>query len=146
MYHFSYQGQSSILFVYFFSIWKKWIHARRNAYALHGSLKLNKSHLPRLCSLCYSLMLFQKEQLGILKRRHNHWHYYYSQASWIPQQDLLASGHVRLFVSQLGMVSLQEAVYHGVPILGLPLTYEQGLNSDIVTMKNIGETIYMTSL
>ena len=47
---------------------------------------------------------------------------------------------MRLFVSQLGMVSLQEAVYHGVPILGLPLTYEQGLNSDIVTMKSIGET------
>ena len=46
---------------------------------------------------------------------------------------------MRLFVSQLGMVSLQEAVYHGVPILGLPLTYEQGLNSDIVTMKSIGE-------
>ena len=65
--------------------------------------------------------------------------YSFCQAPWIPQQDLLASGHVRLFVSQLGMVSLQEAVYHGVPILGLPLTYEQGLNSDIVTMKSIGE-------
>ena len=69
---------------------------------------------------------------------------YYWQAPWIPQQDLLASGHVRLFVSQLGMVSLQEAVYHGVPILGMPLTYEQGLNSDIVTMKNIGGITYMT--
>ena len=71
---------------------------------------------------------------------------FYWQAPWIPQQDLLASGHVRLFVSQLGMVSLQEAVYHGVPILGLPLTYEQGLNSDIVTMKNIGEITFICML
>ena len=76
----------------------------------------------------------------LLWRRHQ---YSFRQAPWIPQQDLLASGHVRLFVSQLGMVSLQEAVYHGVPILGMPLTYEQGLNSDIVTMKNIGEITYM---
>ena len=34
--------------------------------------------------------------------------------------------------------SLQEAVYHAVPVLGLPLTFEQKLNTHIVTSKRIG--------
>ena len=36
------------------------------------------------------------------------------------------------------MVSLQESVYHAVPVLGIPLTYEQKLNKDLVLAKNIG--------
>ena len=41
-------------------------------------------------------------------------------------------------LSQLGMVSLQESVYHGVQVLGLPLSYEQKLNANIVNNKQIG--------
>ena len=36
------------------------------------------------------------------------------------------------------MVSLQESVFHAIPVLGIPLTYEQKLNKDIVLAKNIG--------
>jgi len=38
-------------------------------------------------------------------------------------------------------MSLQESIYHGVPILGLPLTYEQNLNARIVRDKHIGTII-----
>ena len=39
-------------------------------------------------------------------------------------------GHVncRLFLTHGGLNSLQEAVYHGVPVLGLPLGGDQELN------------------
>jgi len=42
----------------------------------------------------------------------------YYQAPWLPQQDILSSEKVSLFISQLGMVSLQETVYHAVKVQG----------------------------
>ena len=51
-----------------------------------------------------------------------------------------------MFVTPLGMVSLQEAVYHGVPLLGIPITFEQKINADIVTSKNIGRVMQLEDL
>ena len=44
-----------------------------------------------------------------------------------------------MFINQIGMVSLQESVYHGVQVLGLPLSYEQKLNAHVVNKKVIGK-------
>ena len=44
-----------------------------------------------------------------------------------------------MFINQIGMVSLQESVYHGVQVLGLPLSYEQKLNAHVVNKKVIGQ-------
>lgn len=38
-----------------------------------------------------------------------------------PRQDLLGHPKIRLFITQGGHLSLQEAVYHAVPVLGLPI-------------------------
>lgn len=44
---------------------------------------------------------------------------------WAPQQDLLGDSRIRLFITHGGLLSMQEATYHGVPVLGLPVFGDQ---------------------
>lgn len=53
-------------------------------------------------------------------------------ASWLPQDDVLAHRKVRLFVSHCGMGGLNEAKYHGVPILGMPIFGDQLSNARMI--------------
>ena len=48
--------------------------------------------------------------------------------SWVPQQDLLAHPHLKVFVTHGGLLSLQETVYHATPIVGIPLGNDQKPN------------------
>lgn len=45
--------------------------------------------------------------------------------NWIPQNDLLGHPKVKVFVAHGGTNGIQEAIYHGVPIVGLPLYSDQ---------------------
>ncbi|XP_061679884.1 UDP-glucuronosyltransferase 2C1-like isoform X2 [Syngnathoides biaculeatus] len=45
--------------------------------------------------------------------------------NWLPQNDLLAHPKTRVFVTHGGINGVQEAIYHGVPIVGLPLFFDQ---------------------
>ncbi|XP_032786301.2 UDP-glycosyltransferase UGT5 [Daphnia magna] len=49
--------------------------------------------------------------------------------SWLPQQDLLGHPKVRLFITHCGLLSKQEAIYHGVPFIALPVWSDQPINS-----------------
>ena len=44
---------------------------------------------------------------------------------WMPQNDLLGHPKVKLFVAHGGTNGIQEAMYHGVPVVGLPLYSDQ---------------------
>ncbi|XP_056135354.1 UDP-glucuronosyltransferase 2B13-like [Lampris incognitus] len=44
---------------------------------------------------------------------------------WMPQNDLLGHPKVKLIVAHGGTNGIQEAIYHGVPVLGLPLVFDQ---------------------
>ncbi|XP_073825560.1 UDP-glucosyltransferase 2-like [Musca autumnalis] len=47
---------------------------------------------------------------------------------WFPQPDVLAHPRVKLFISHGGLLSTTESVYHGKPMLGLPVFYDQTMN------------------
>ncbi|TMW48127.1 hypothetical protein DOY81_006800 [Sarcophaga bullata] len=49
-------------------------------------------------------------------------------SSWFPQPDILAHPQVKLFISHGGLLSSTEALYHGKPMLGLPVFFDQHMN------------------
>ncbi len=44
---------------------------------------------------------------------------------WMPQNDLLGHPKIKLFVAHGGTNGVQEAIYHGVPVVGLPMFFDQ---------------------
>ncbi|KAF2360183.1 UDP-glucuronosyl/UDP-glucosyltransferase [Trinorchestia longiramus] len=65
---------------------------------------------------------------------------------WMPQQDILAHPNVKLFISHCGMLGSQEALYHGKPILGLPLLADQPKNADAHEHNGLGKKILWSNL
>jgi UDP:flavonoid glycosyltransferase YjiC (YdhE family) len=53
--------------------------------------------------------------------------------------EFLALGHpnVRVFITHGGCLGTQEAVYNGVPMIGIPLYSDQHQNIEIYVSKNI---------
>ena len=47
---------------------------------------------------------------------------------WTPQQDLLAHPNLKVFVTHGGLLSLQEAIFHQTPLVGVPLGNDQFQN------------------
>lgn len=48
---------------------------------------------------------------------------------WLPQQDLLGHPKAKLFITHGGIFSNQEAVYHGVPLIAIPIFADQPINA-----------------
>ncbi|XP_034076731.1 UDP-glucuronosyltransferase 2C1-like [Gymnodraco acuticeps] len=44
---------------------------------------------------------------------------------WMPQNDLLGHPKIKLFVAHGGTNGVQEAIYHSVPVVGIPLFFDQ---------------------
>ncbi|KAH0809858.1 hypothetical protein GEV33_012934 [Tenebrio molitor] len=60
---------------------------------------------------------------------------------WLPQQDILAHPNVRAFISHGGLLSTIETVYHGVPIVGIPVFGDQ--KNNIAAAMNNGFAVSM---
>ncbi|XP_060531804.1 UDP-glucosyltransferase 2-like isoform X2 [Cylas formicarius] len=54
---------------------------------------------------------------------------------WMPQIDILCDPNVKLFVSHGGMLGSLEAIYCGVPVLGIPLFADQTTNIAVAETK-----------
>lgn len=54
---------------------------------------------------------------------------------WFPQGDILAHKKIKLFISHGGLLSTFESVYHAKPILGLPVFFDQQMNTNKAVQK-----------
>ncbi|XP_044063544.1 UDP-glucuronosyltransferase 2C1-like [Siniperca chuatsi] len=61
---------------------------------------------------------------------------------WMPQNDLLGHPKIKLFVAHGGTNGVQEAIYHGVPVVGLPLFFDQ--HDNLLRLKERGGAKLLT--
>ncbi|XP_046972413.1 UDP-glucosyltransferase 2-like [Vanessa cardui] len=59
-------------------------------------------------------------------------------SKWLPQSDLLKHPKVKLFITQGGLQSTDEALTAGVPLIGVPMLGDQWFNVEQYVKHNIG--------
>ncbi|XP_049860385.1 UDP-glucosyltransferase 2-like [Schistocerca gregaria] len=62
-------------------------------------------------------------------------------AKWLPQQDVLAHRNVRLFITQGGLQSWNEAAYFSVPVIGIPFLGDQIYNVEKMVGLGVGRRL-----
>ncbi|KAL3288268.1 hypothetical protein HHI36_002716 [Cryptolaemus montrouzieri] len=65
---------------------------------------------------------------------------------WLPQQSILAHPNVKIFVTQGGLQSAEEAIFNGLPLVVIPFSTDQPHNAKILTRGGMAETIQPDSL
>ncbi|KAL1506655.1 hypothetical protein ABEB36_005980 [Hypothenemus hampei] len=88
-----------------------------------------------LGSLPYTV-LFKSDPAGVDDLPNN----FYVQ-KWFPQQDVLAHPKIKLFITQGGIQSIDEAIDRGVPMLIIPFLGDQMYNADRSSQLGISEKI-----
>ncbi|CAG7725988.1 unnamed protein product, partial [Allacma fusca] len=56
-------------------------------------------------------------------------------SKWLPQQDILGHPNIKLFITHGGALSTQESIYHGVPLVAIPIFTDQNANARLAAMK-----------
>ncbi|KAF2903124.1 hypothetical protein ILUMI_03060 [Ignelater luminosus] len=67
-------------------------------------------------------------------------------SKWFPQQAVLRHPNIKLFITQGGLQSLEEAIYNHVPIIGVPVMGDQHQNIKKIVNKGLGLQIDLLSL
>lgn len=65
--------------------------------------------------------------------------------AWMPQNDILAHRNTKLFISHCGLLSTQEAMWYGVPILGFPVFADQPQNALKLVELGVSKTLSILS-
>lgn len=67
-------------------------------------------------------------------------------SKWFPQQDLLGHPNVKLFITQAGLQSLEEAIVRETPLLAIPFIGDQFDNALKIKTLGIGLSLNSQSL
>ncbi|XP_050356505.1 UDP-glucosyltransferase 2-like isoform X3 [Nymphalis io] len=67
-------------------------------------------------------------------------------SKWFPQSDLLKHPKVKLFITQAGLQSTDEALTAGVPLIGVPMLGDQWFNAELYVKHNIGIKLSIETL
>lgn len=67
-------------------------------------------------------------------------------SKWLPQQDILAHPNVKLFITQGGLQSLEEAITNEIPLLAIPFMTDQFANAKRITKLGIGLNLNFETL
>ncbi|XP_061524586.1 UDP-glucuronosyltransferase 2C1-like [Phycodurus eques] len=62
--------------------------------------------------------------------------------NWMPQNDLLGHPKMKLFVAHGGTNGVQEAIYHGVPVVGIPMFFDQ--HDNLLRLTERGAAVVVT--
>ncbi|KAI5610416.1 UDP glucuronosyltransferase 5 family, polypeptide E1 isoform X1, partial [Silurus asotus] len=65
---------------------------------------------------------------------------------WFPQNDLLGHPKTKVFITHGGTNGIYEAIYHGVPMLGIPLIFDQFENILKIKARGVAEALSVTAL
>ncbi|XP_045454958.1 UDP-glucosyltransferase 2-like [Melitaea cinxia] len=67
-------------------------------------------------------------------------------SKWLPQSDLLKHPKIKLFVTQAGLQSTDEAITAGVPLVAIPMLGDQWYNAEKYLKHGIGMKLAIDSL
>uniref|UniRef100_A0A8B9HGV8 UDP-glucuronosyltransferase n=1 Tax=Astyanax mexicanus TaxID=7994 RepID=A0A8B9HGV8_ASTMX len=65
---------------------------------------------------------------------------------WLPQNDLLGHSKTRAFVSHGGTNGILESIYHGIPIVGLPLVFDQHDNLSRMKYRGVATVLDVATI
>ncbi|XP_029028728.1 UDP-glucuronosyltransferase 2A2-like [Betta splendens] len=65
---------------------------------------------------------------------------------WMPQKDLLGHPLTKVFVAHGGTNGVQEAIYYGVPVLGIPLFFDQYDNLLRLQQRGAGKILHLSEI
>lgn len=65
---------------------------------------------------------------------------------WLPQGDLLGHPKTKVFITHGGMNSILEAVYHGVPLIGFGLMFDQHSNLFRMEVRGVAKVLDIASM
>ncbi|XP_047519263.1 UDP-glycosyltransferase UGT5-like isoform X1 [Pieris napi] len=67
-------------------------------------------------------------------------------AKWLPQSDLLRHPNIKLFITQGGLQSMDEAMNAGIPLIGIPMFGDQWYNVESFEYHKIGLGVELNTL
>uniref|UniRef100_H3D2S9 UDP-glucuronosyltransferase n=2 Tax=Tetraodon nigroviridis TaxID=99883 RepID=H3D2S9_TETNG len=65
---------------------------------------------------------------------------------WLPQNDLLGHPKIKAFVGHGGTNGIYESIYHGVPMIGIPLLFDQFENILRLEERGAAKVVHATEL